>query len=177
MNTYLALFRGINIGGKHLLPMQELVKLLADMGCEHIKTYGQSGNVVFRTTANARAKLAADISRKILKVYGFEPKVILIDESALQEAIDNTPFATDNAKALHLFFLATPPASPDLARLLAIKSGTEEFKLINGTFYLFTPDGVGRSRLPASIERCLGVTATARNWNTVRKLLTMIKQV
>jgi uncharacterized protein (DUF1697 family) len=102
--------------------------------------------------------------------------VILLKPTALQDAIDNNPFVTSDGSALHLFFMASPPGVPDLERLLAIKSRTEAFQLDNNIFYLFTPDGVTRSRLAAKVEKCLGVPSTVRNWNTVSKLITMVKK-
>jgi len=176
MKTYIALFRGINIGGHHALPMKGLVKLLEELGCSDIRTYIQSGNVVFQTRKAKRARLAREIGLQVLNTYGFEPTVLLLEEAELREAIDNNPFPSDEGKALHLFFLDSPPEAPDLARLDAIKSGSEQFRLSKSIFYLFTPEGVGRSKLAANVEKCLGVPATGRNWNTVCKLLAMVEQ-
>ncbi|HEX9803501.1 MAG TPA: DUF1697 domain-containing protein [Gammaproteobacteria bacterium] len=176
MKTYIALFRGINIGGHHALPMKGLVQLLEELGCRDIRTYIQSGNVVFQTRKTKRARLARGIGIQVMNTYGFEPTVLLLEEAELREAIDNNPFPSDEGKALHLFFLDSPPEAPDLARLDAIKSGSEQFRLIKSIFYLFTPEGVGRSKLAANVEKCLGVPATGRNWNTVCKLLAMVEQ-
>ena len=175
MHTYIALFRGINIGGKHILPMPELVGILRGMGCEKVKTYIQSGNVVFQSKKQ-RAVLAGEISAKILQRYDFEPKVLLLEPTELQEAVANNPFATDEGKALHFFFLESFPANPDLERLMTVKAKSEKFKLRKKIFYLYTPDGVGRSKLATKVEQSIGVAVTARNWNTVSKLLAMVKQ-
>lgn len=176
MNTYIALFRGINIGGHHLLPMKGLVELLHDMGCMNIKTYGQSGNVVFQSTKKQRNKFSRDIGHKISDTYGFKPVVLLLDEAELQDAMANNPFDTSDAKALHFFFLDSIPKSPDLEQLNKIKLKSEQFKLNGTIFYLFTPEGVGRSKLATNIEKCLGVPTTARNWNTINRILAMVKQ-
>ena len=176
-NTYIALFRGINIGGHHTLPMKDLVRILQEMGFENIKTYIQSGNVVFQSTKTQRNSIAKDISQKISDIYGFEPKVLLLDQATLQDAIKNNPFETSDGKALHIIFLESIPTAPDLERLNALKSKSEEFKLSKNIFYLFTPEGVGRSKLAANIEKSLGVEGTGRNWNTVSKLIAMVKEV
>ena len=174
MNTYIALFRGINVGGKNILPMKGLVETLEDMGCEDIKTYIQSGNVVFRIKQGKPNKIADEISLKILNNYSFKPKVLLLESDDLHAAIDNNPFETRDGKALHFFFLASHPESPDLEQLVAIKSDSEEFKLVRNIFYLYAPDGIGRSKLAAKVEQRLGVPVTARNWNTISKLISMV---
>jgi uncharacterized protein (DUF1697 family) len=174
MNSYIALFRGINVGGNNILPMKELAGILEDLGCEKVKTYIQSGNVVFQSKKEQPHELAGEITAKILEHYGFEPKVILLEKSDLQDAIENNPFATDDGKALHFFFLASRPEKADLERLMALKSASEAYKLHKKVFYLYTPDGLGRSKLATKVEQCLGIPATARNWNTVSKLLSLI---
>ncbi len=176
MNTYIALFRGINVGGKHILPMKELVKILEGLGCSQIKTYIQSGNVVFNSEENNRNTLAEKISLSIAESFQFKPKVLLLEAAELEEAIKNNPFLTENGKALHFSFLEALPESPDLEGLTALKTDTEEFKLQGRIFYLYAPDGIGRSKLAAKVEQKIGVGLTARNWNTVSKLFEMVKQ-
>lgn len=175
MYTYIALFRGINVGGRNILPMRELAEILEGMGCEDIKTYIQSGNVVFRSKKKKSNKAPKEISSKILDSRGFEPKVLLFEISDFKKAIENCPFKTENGKTLHFYFLDSPPNKPDIEGLTALQSKSEEFKLNKNIFYLYAPDGIGRSKLAAKVERCLGVSATARNWNTVRKLMSMAK--
>jgi len=175
MNTYIALFRGINVGGKNILPMKDLVKMLEGLGCDKVQTYIQSGNVVFRNKKKQANEIEREISLKILESYGFEPKVLLLEISELQDAVENNPFTTEDGKALHFYFLNAYPNNPDLDRLLAVKSGSEAFKLHKKVFYLYAPDGIGRSKLAAKVEQCMGIPATARNWNTVRKLISMVE--
>ena len=109
-----------------------------------------------------------------MKNYGFEPKVLLLESADLFAAVDNNPFETKNGKALHFFFLTSHPEAPDLEQLAAVKSGSEEFKLVGNIFYLYTPDGMGRSKLAAKVEQHLGVPVTARNWNTISKLISIV---
>jgi len=176
VNTYIALFRGINVGGNNILPMKEVVRTLEGMGCEKVKTYAQSGNVVFKSNKRQSNTLAGEISAKILERHGFEPKVLLLEVSELQDAIERNPFKTEDGKALHLFLLNSHPESPDLEKLMAVKSKSEEFKLIKNIFYLYAPDGIGRSKLAALIEQNMGVPVTARNWNTISRLISMAKE-
>lgn len=158
------------------MPMKDLVKILEDIGCTNVKTYIQSGNAVFRNKKKSANKISREIGSRILESHGFEPRVLLLEISELHEAIENNQFNTEAGKALHFFFLDSHPVHPNLERLMAAKSKSEEFKLHNKVFYLYAPEGVGRSKLAAKVEPCLGVPVTARNWNTVSKLMSMVQQ-
>lgn len=174
MKTYIALFRGINVGGKHILPMNDLAEILHQLGCDNIQTYIQSGNVVFQGGRDSPDRLAKLISSEVSKLRGFAPKVLLLEAPELENAVSNNPFPTDNGKALHFFFMETSPAKPDVDHLNEFKKPNEDFRLHQNVFYLYAPDGIGRSKLAEKVERSLGVPVTARNWNTVSKLLAMV---
>lgn len=172
---YAALLRGINIGGKHKLPMQGLKEILEATGCEKVSTYIQSGNVVFLSRADDLGALARKIVEEVLRHYGFAPKIMLLEAGSFREALANNPFDADEGKNLHLFFLDTFPDAPDIEKIEALKSGSEAYKLEKRVFYFHTPEGIGRSKLAAKVEKCLGVPATGRNWNTVQKLADMLE--
>lgn len=176
MTTLIALLRGINIGGNNKLPMKDLSALLTKMGLSDIQIYIQSGNVVFRTDVKDKVVLAAKITAAIKKQHGFAPHVLLLDAVELRNAMTNNPYPEAEAvpTSLHLLFLAETPPHPDLEGLEAIKTTSEEFKLIGKVFYLHAPEGVGRSKLAARAEKLLGVPTTGRNWNTVCKLAEMV---
>jgi uncharacterized protein (DUF1697 family) len=176
MRTFIALFRGINVGGNNILPMKDLVKILEDMDCQNVKTYIQSGNAVFQCKKNRSKKLAGEIASKIVESHGFAPKVLLLGATELHDAIKNNPFETNDGKALHFFFLDSSPQQPRLEQLMAVKSKTEDFKLHNNVFYLYAPEGIGRSKLAVKVEQSLGVPATGRNWNTIDKLSAIVSQ-
>jgi uncharacterized protein (DUF1697 family) len=178
MKTYIALFRGINVGGHNLLPMQELVGVLEGLGLHNIKTYIQSGNVVFQSEKIDSSGLSDKISVAINKRHGFTPQVFLLELDELENAIASNPFpeAESEPKTLHLYFLASVPKSPDLKMLEGIKRESERFKLKGKVFYLHAPDGIGRSKLAVQAEKSLGIAVTARNWRTVCKVLAMAKQ-
>ena len=173
MANWIALFRGINVGGRNILPMKDLAVMLEAIGCTSVKTYIQSGNVIFRESGSKAPQLANAIAKSVLKKHGFEPKVQLLTLSELQKAASSNPFAEAEAdpKSLHLFFLAEKPPSPDLKTLDELKIESESYALDANLFYLHAPDGIGRSRLAARAEKLLGVDATARNWRTISKLL------
>jgi uncharacterized protein (DUF1697 family) len=177
MSTWIALFRGINVGGNRILPMKELVRDLERLGCANVRTYIQSGNAVFETPRKSAAKLAEDIAGAIEERHGFRPRVLVLGAEELASAIDTNPFpeASAEPKTLHLFFLAAKATKPDRAALDRVKTTTERYRLVGQVFYLHAPDGLGKSKLAASVEKHLGVEATARNWRTVQRVLELAR--
>ena len=178
MNTMIALFRGINVGGHNKLPMAELVETLAGLGFRNIETYIQSGNVVFDVEEDSKLELSNQIRDAIHQSHGFAPDVILLRSEELEKAILANPFpeAQDEPKTLHLYFLGSEPQDPDMQRIEEMKSGSESAVLIGKVFYLHAPDGIGRSKLAAGVEKALGVSVTARNWRSVIKINEMAKK-
>jgi uncharacterized protein (DUF1697 family) len=175
METWIALLRGVNVGGRNKLPMKMLVAELQAIGLSDIKTYIQSGNVVFRCPSDRTVNLAAAIGGAIKVKFGFEPDVTVISAKDLAASATANPFpeaATEmDGKALHFFFLAKTPSIMSKDRLEAVRLSSERWQIKGAVFYLHTPDGFGGSKLATQVERILGVTATARNWRTVRALL------
>jgi uncharacterized protein (DUF1697 family) len=174
MNTYIALFRGINVGGNNILPMNELKACLTELGFENIQTYIQSGNVVFDTGLPEKKIKAAKISEKIEQEKGFYPKVIVLNKADFKKAFAENDFDSSDGRLLHLFFYDTRPTKPNLETLEKFKKESECYAFGDKAFYLYAPEGIGRSKLAAGVEKALGVSVTARNWNTVTKLMAMI---
>lgn len=175
VTAWILLLRGINVGGAHRLPMPDLVVLLEGLGLRDVRTVIGSGNVVFAWddgTAVDPAGLAIAITAAIRDAHGFAPRSLLLPASALRAAIDANPFreAVDEPTTLHLLFLEAVPSEPDLAGMVALRGPRERFVLDGAVLYLHLPDGLGRSKLAERAERLVGVAATARNWNTIRKL-------
>ena len=177
MTTSIALFRGINVGGRHMLPMKDLRALLEKAGCTQVRTYIQSGNAVF-CSPTAGAAFSQRLAGLIEKSHGFAPRILLLSRAELERAAAANPFpaAAENPKSVHLFFLAERPRKPDLAGLEACRARSEVFALDKTVFYLHTPEGFGTSKLAERAERLLGVAATARNWRTVTTLLEMARE-
>jgi uncharacterized protein (DUF1697 family) len=177
MKTFIALFRGINVGGKNSLPMKELISLFEDLGCRSVKTYIQSGNAVFESKEKDASRLSNKIRIEIKKRRGFEPHVLLLGLEEMDKAIAGNPFPETEPKSLHIGFLGSAPANPNLKALEGLKKKSERFLLRDKVFYLYAPDGVGRSKLVASSEKLLGVSMTDRNWRTVCKIRDMAKEL
>jgi uncharacterized protein (DUF1697 family) len=175
MNTYVALFRGINAGGNNPLPMKELIAALDSIGARKVRTYIQSGNAVFEIVEKNLARISTQLSTEIDRRRGFEPHVHILTLEALAKSIAENPFpdAVADPSSLHLGFLFSSPRSPNLEKLAALRKDSERFLLTERVLYLHAPEGVGRSKLAASSEKLLGVPMTDRNWKTVCKLMEM----
>lgn len=177
MKTYIALFRGINVGGRNTLPMKALAAILERLGCRDARTYIQSGNAVFRSPERGAARLAARIAAEIKQGHGFEPAVQLLGLGEIERIMASNPFPDAGAapNSLHVYFLESAPDSPDLGALEKIRAANERFAIAGKAFYLHAPDGIGRSKLAANAEKLLGVSATSRNWRTVCQILEMAR--
>lgn len=178
MQSWIALFRGINVGGRNSLPMQQLKQLLSDLGAVNIHTYIQSGNAVFSHDEVNPIELAQRISAAVQHTQGFKAEVLLLTQSELAAAVAANPYpqADDDPKSVQLFFLAEPALNARLDELAALKKDSEDFRLTQEVFYLFAPQGIGRSKLAERAERKLGVVTTTRNWRTVMKLVELAAQ-
>ena len=175
MKTWIALFRGINVGGNNILPMAALKRDLEALNFENVRTYIQSGNVVFESSAGNPRSLAEKITARIGEQHGFHPHVLVLQPEDLLAAIAANPFpaAVSAPATLHFFFLAESPSGPDTAALEGAKSSTERYKFTDTVFYLHAPDGIARSKLAANAEKHLGVVVTARNFRSVEKIASM----
>jgi uncharacterized protein (DUF1697 family) len=172
MTVYVALLRGINVGGKHTLPMKPLVSLMEQNGFTGVKTYIQSGNIVFHSSSTPAETLGELIGQE----FGFRPGVFLLTAAELEQAVIANPYAPKEGKHLHLFFCDRTPDCIDTGYLDALKAPTEEFRLIGKVLYLHAPEGIGRSKLAAKMGKAFpGVSMTARNLNTVTKLVELAK--
>ena len=176
MNTYIALLRGINVGGNNKLPMRDLVSLLEGLGLHSVKTYIQSGNVVFQSEQADSAQLSLAITGAIRQSYGFAPYTLILDSQALRAAMTANPFPEAEAepKSLHLFFMDASPKVLDTGALDRVKTASERYQLIDKVFYLHTPDGIGRSKLAETAGKGWGVNITARNWRTVNEVMALV---
>lgn len=178
-STWVALLRGINVGGHNKLPMAELRSLLERLGATHVQTYIQSGNAAFRHDTGTAAELAAAVTDAIDTARGFRPLVVVLSLDAYDAALSANPFpeAEDDPKSVHLYFLTQTPEAPDLARLEQVAADDERFALDDTVLYLHAPRGIGRSKLATQVEPALGVPATARNWRSAIRIRALVREV
>lgn len=178
MPPFVILLRGINVGGKNILPMLKFRELLVSLGCDQVATYIQSGNAICIYSGEA-TELSDRVAAAIEAQFGFRPSVLVLPSSSfLKVAAANPYLANDiDPKFLHIWFLQAPARQADRARLDDSVAADEKYTLTDAAFYLHAPNGIGRSKLAKDVERCLGVQATARNSRTVSKICEMLAAV
>jgi uncharacterized protein (DUF1697 family) len=173
LNTYVALLRGINVGGKNKIAMKALQALFVALGHGEVTTYIQSGNVVFRSASKQASKLGPAIEDEISKTFGLKIGVLVRTPSDFDGVIVGNPFldpGRDTSKLL-VMFLDEAPKVGAIADLDPQRSPPDEFVVRGREIYAYCPNGFGRSKLSIDyFERRLKTRATARNWNTVVKL-------
>lgn len=170
MPTYVALLRGINVGGSKVVKMADLRAILAAGGCADVETYIQSGNAVFAHASRSPARLAAELEQRIAKATGFAVPVVLRTSDELAAVIAANPFATD-ADHVHVLFVAAPLAADALGAIDARKFAPERLAAVEREIYLCLPGGLGNSKLAGTVMRAKAMAAaTARNWRTVLTL-------
>jgi len=169
------MLRGINLGPARRVPMAELRQLLTDAGYDDVQTYVQSGNIALDSRAKPRA-LERELAGLIEERFGFAVPVIVRDRDELEAVVALDPLGdvADDPKRYQVSFLAQEPPPTTVERLQGLAHETERFAVHGREIYAWHPDGVARSKLwNALAGKDLGVTATARNWTTVCKLLEM----
>ena len=174
--TRVALLRGINVGGRNKLPMKELAAMFADVGCSDVRTYIQSGNVVFQLGPATGEDVPALISESILSRFGYQVPVVTRTAVELREVVEANPFVQAGAEAdkLHVMFLAGVPDAGDVQGLAPDRSPGDEFAVLGREVYLHCPNGFASTKLTnAYFESKLSTTSTTRNWRTVLRLLDM----
>ena len=154
--------------------MKDLKHAMAGLGLQNVQSYIQSGNLVFSSGTEEETQLSQRLSDIVLQEFGFQPNVMLLTEAHFRHIVSLCPFDINEGKIVHLYFLANPPSSPDIEALNNLKKDSEAWEIEEDMFFLRAPDGIGRSKLAEKAEKCLGVSATARNGNTVLKLLGML---
>ena len=177
-DTYVALLRGINVGGNNMLRMKDLAALCGDCGCADVRTYIQSGNVVFACKPAAADKLAAQLSTRIAGDFGLKVPVILRSAAALARVAEANPFlaAGQDVERQYVMFLADAPAKAAVAALDPQRSPPDEFAVVGGEIFLHLPNGAGRSKLTSAyFDSKLKTISTARNWRTLLTLIEMTR--
>jgi uncharacterized protein (DUF1697 family) len=183
---YVALLRGINVGGRNKVAMADLRQVAESLGHTEVATYIQSGNLVFTSTGDNTAGLAdalADaLEQEIARSLAVRPAVVVLSRADLAQVIADNPFPGEsNPKALHAVFHRGPltdstiAAVADAEQKAQAKGSRDEAAVVGCTLFMRTPDGLGRSELAAQLARSVTKTAgTARNWATVNRLLEML---
>jgi len=171
---YLALLRGINVGGKNKLPMKDLAEMFLAAGCTCAKTFIQSGNVLFNAPAKVARQIAKTVPEQIEKRFGHRPPFVIRTAEQMAVVAANNPFlqaGADEDKA-HVMFLADEPDAARVKGLDPARSSPDEFAVHGTEIYLHLPNGVADTKLTnAYFDSKLATISTGRNWRTVMTLL------
>lgn len=181
MPAIICLLRGVNLGGHNKIKMDDLRALCTSLRCRNPQTYVQSGNVVFDSSENDLPKLADEVAAAIERKCGFCPAVVLRTVREMRGVVARNPFAArsgiEPAKLL-VTFLVQKPSRAAAAALKQRSISPEELHLVGSEIYIYFPNGAGRSKLNwSNLDKVLQTTGTARNWNTVTKLLAMAESL
>lgn len=172
---YIALLRGINVGGHKIVKMEALRKVLADNGFDAVKTYIQSGNIILKASKSNAEKLAEKISHLIENEFGFLVPVIVLELQLLKDVIAHNPFLTEKYKDesyLHATFLSDNPSTVVIEEIVANNQDDDELMVGEKVLYLYCPNSYSKSKLTnAFLEKKLKLHTTTRNWRTTLKLL------
>jgi uncharacterized protein (DUF1697 family) len=178
MKTYVALLRGINVSGQKKIIMSDLKRCFEDLEFKNVRTYIQSGNVVFACVHSSKDQLSDLIEKKITAQFGFSVSVIIVNAADLENLLKQNPFSHDPGKRpdrFYVTFLTSKPAPENIKKLEATGYSPEEYALQDKYIYLYLPYGSGRAKINNNFfEKILKVPATTRNWNTVNKLLNLM---
>jgi uncharacterized protein (DUF1697 family) len=179
---YVALLRGINVGGRNRVAMADLRQIAASLGHTEIATYIQSGNLVFTSPDDSAVGLADALEQEIARSLAVRPAVVVLSRADLAQVIADNPFPGEsNPKCLHALFRREEMTEDAVAAIAGAeqkaraKGSQDEAIVVGRTLFLRTPDGLGRSELAAQLARVGSQAAgTARNWATVTRLLAML---
>ncbi len=181
MAVIISMLRGVNVGSHNKIKMDALRALYESMKLREAQTYVQSGNVIFRTDERDIARLAKRIENGIERKLGFRPDVILRTATEMREVIARNPFAKRRGiepSKLLVTFLGSDPGAEAREKILQIKCDPEELRIEGRELYIYFPNGIGRSKLSwAGLEKTLKTPGTARNWNSVTKMLEMAENL
>ncbi len=173
-STYVALLRGINLGGHKIVKMDQLRKVFERLGLEDVKTYIQSGNVVFKAPVQTPGNLTKQIEENVLRQFGFPVPVLVKTAGELGEIIRNNLLVKEKGidlSKLHVTFLSSAPEKNALKMLDEMAGGPDQFRCSGEAIYLHCPNGYHETRLGKNVlAKMLKVGTTTRNWRTVNAL-------
>ena len=174
---YVALLRGINVGGKNKLPMADLRDIFHAAGCGAVKTYIQSGNAVFEASQDLAESAPAIVTEAIRRRFGYETAVVVRSGEELRQVAASNPFDTSgDPRFLQVAFLEDAPGQEAVSRLDPGRSPPDAFEVRGRHVYLHYPNGVARSKLTNDyLASRLQTASTMRNWRTVLTLLKMVE--
>jgi uncharacterized protein (DUF1697 family) len=177
MVTYVSILRGINVSGQKKIVMKDLKVLFEELNFKNVRTYIQSGNIIFEFAKINNKRLSELIGTKIFEKYKFNVPVLVLNVSELNRIMEKNPFVKEKGikkEKLHVTFLDKDPRQTNKDDLKDVNFEPDKFSISGNAVYVYCPNGYGRTKLNNNFfENKLKVTATTRNWNTVNELFKM----
>lgn len=184
MTTYIAFLRGINVGGKNIIKMADLKRVFEEAGLSQVKTYIQSGNVLFKSNEEEES-LRKKIEHKIEAIFGFSVTVVLRTAAELDKIISNCPFSMEEIKdaesstdteCLYVSLLNKIPLSKNIDLFNNYRSESDDYRIVGQDVFLLFRHSIRNSKLAGNLNK-LDVSSTVRNWKTLNKLLELAKEL
>lgn len=180
MKTYIALLRGVNVSGQKKIKMADLKLQLENLNFKNIRTYIQSGNVIFESTKTNQEDLANKIKTEIFKHYGFDVPTLVLTSDYLNNILNNNPWIKDKNKStdkMYFTLLHKIPSDENIEKIIKLSFPPEEFAIDKDVIYFYSPNGYGRAKMNNNyFENKLKVKATTRNWKTLNKILEIAEE-
>lgn len=174
MPTFIGLLRAVNVSGKNRLPMDGLRRTCEELGFTAVRTYIQSGNVVFESES---VDCITRLEKAIESSFGFRPLVVSRSVTELRNIVERNPLPGVPSNRLVVYFLNRAPEPEEIAAVKEIELRPEEVHITGSEMYVYFPNGQGESKLPvARIEKALNARGTGRNWNSVLAILAMAER-
>lgn len=181
MKKYISILRGINVSGQKKIRMEDLKSIYESLNFTNVKTYIQSGNVIFCSSIRKKEEIEEKIKAKIFENYNFSVPIILLTINQLTRIISMNPYLKDeeiDKSKLHVTIIKSIPDKTLTEKILVIKSTNDKFTIFENIIYLYCPNGYGRTKLTNNFfENKLKVIATTRNWKSTNKLLEIANEI
>jgi len=177
MGVFIALYRGINVGGNNPVKMETLRAMHEHLGHENVNSYIQSGNIVLRASGSPES-IARNTAAEFVKEFGFPARIMVVTAKRWRTIVEENPYAkiaAENPKTVHAGICEGQPTAKSLEALLTKTGGPEKFTIGQGVIYIHSPEGIGTSKFAAGMEKACAVPMTMRNWRTVEAISEMVQ--
>ena len=175
--NWLALFRGINVGGKNILPMKALAEIFVSAGAENVSTFIQSGNVLFSAQESSVSEIEDRVAAEVRAVFGIDSPIVFRHAAQMLAVSRSNPFEDAEKDALFVMFLSGVPSKAAVASLDPNRSPGDEFRVVGAEIFLNLRTGAAKTKLTnAYFDSKLRVVSTARNWRTVNRLSELLSE-
>ena len=179
-HSYIALLRGINVGGHSVIKMADLREFFKSFGLSEVSTYIQSGNVLFTSNESNRDVLSTNLEHNLESALGYPIRIFLYTTAELRDASSKNPFEPehhDHEQLCHLLFLSEKPDSDHIESLMALQGEEYRFRVENQVLYYAYARSAAGHRRNINFEKILGVTGTSRSWKVVKKLIELAEKL